>query len=79
LEQSLAPNFNRQQLQNLSAYPEDYFYSQGYLDLPAFRKSDALWTNIIADTTSNSWPGIKLAEIFLESMEPTIQWPGDTF
>jgi len=32
-----------------------------------------------ADTTSQSWPGAKLAEIFLESMNVSFDAPGDVF
>jgi len=73
-------SFAPQQLQNLrSTHEENYFYSAGYLAQSAQDKQDDLWTNIIADTRSNSWPGVKLADIFLESMEPTFDWPGDAF
>jgi len=48
-----------------------------YTALSAAQKQSLIWENVISSSTSNSWPGAKTAEIFLESMCPTLQQEGD--
>ena len=67
------------ELQNLKVYhkPNKYYWSAEYLSMTAQDKQADLWTEVIADTTSGSFPGIKLPGIFVESMEPTFTGKGD--
>ena len=48
-----------------------------YLALPAAEKQAIIWDNTLMDSSSNKWPGLSLAEIFFESMCPTMEAPGD--
>jgi len=48
-----------------------------YLALPAAEKQALIWDNTLLDTSSNSWPGLEIGEMFFESMCPTLEAPGD--
>jgi len=48
-----------------------------YLALPAAEKQAIIWDNALMDSSSGQWPGLSLAEIFFESMCPTMEAPGD--
>ena len=48
-----------------------------YLVLPAAEKQALIWDNCLLDTSSNSWPGLEIGEMFFESMCPTLEAPGD--
>ena len=49
-----------------------------YTALPAVEKQALIWNNTLLDTSSNSWPSrLELAEIFFESMYPTLEAAGD--
>ena len=63
------------QLQNLESDP--YYASSSYQSQTASAKSDQLWSQIIADTTSGHFPGLKLPGLFLESMAPTFETKAD--
>ena len=46
----------------------------------AFTKEQELWAQITANTQSNRWfSSVEFAGIFVESMDPTMHWVGDTF
>ena len=48
-----------------------------YISLPAAEKQALIWDNTLLDTSSNSWPGLEIGEMFFESMCPTLEAPGD--
>ena len=48
-----------------------------YLALPAAEKQALIWDNTLLDTSSNSWPGLQIGEMFFESMCPVLEAPGD--
>jgi len=48
-----------------------------YLALPAAEKQAIIWENTLLDSSSNSWPGAELAEIFFETMCVTMEQSGD--
>jgi len=73
-------------LQNLNAYqiqPEFMVQNLNELNLQnlgqsqAQGKQDDLWTKITKDSTSRKWPGIGLAEIFVEKMKTSFTTKGD--
>lgn len=65
-------------MSDLDSTPNKYFWSKEYLAKSAEDKLADLWKEITADTTSGSFPSaVELPGIFLESMEPTFQSPGD--
>lgn len=54
------------------------FQSPYYLSQTASHKFNKLWTEVIADDTSNNWYStINKLGIFVEKMEPTMHEPGD--
>lgn len=63
----------------VSQEPDDsYFSSADYVTKMADDKMDLLWSKITKDTTSGTFPTtLELSEIFLESMMPSFQSPGD--
>lgn len=48
-----------------------------YTALSAEDKQTLIWSNVLANSTPNNWPGPQLAEIFVESMCPTLDQKGD--
>ena len=56
------------------------FTTKEYLDSSAASKLASLWSSVVeTEGTEGSWPGIKLAGIFIESMDPTFKQAGDVF
>lgn len=66
-------------LQNMRSLKGDYFYTREYLSQSSNSKAKTMWQSINEDKTPAKWPGIKLAGIFIESMAPSFEQPGDTF
>ena len=66
-------------LATVDATDNSHFYSSGYKSSSASAKMSSIWGNINANHSSASWPGLKLAGIFIESMNPTFDQPGDVF
>ena len=54
---------------------DSYFATSGYQGLSASAKSDQIWSQVVADTTSWSFP-LKVG-IFAESMAPTFEYVAD--
>ena len=62
----------------MSIKSESYYSSAGYLGLSATDKLNHLWSEITHDQTPSSYPStLGLAEIFVESMEPSFDTKGD--
>jgi hypothetical protein len=56
------------------------FVGPQWQDQPASEKEAALWVNITANSESAPWPTqLQDAEILLESMDPTFDYPADQF
>jgi len=55
------------------------FYSSSYKAASASSKMGQIWTSINANHSPASWPGLLLAGIFIESMNPTFDQKGDVF
>ena len=66
-------------LATANAVSDSTFYSSGYKASSATSKMSQIWSSINANHSSASWPGLKLAGIFIESMNPTFDQPGDVF
>ena len=65
-------------LNDLDSTPNSYFWSKEYLAKSAEDKQTELWNQVIADTSSGSFPSaLELPGIFVESMEPTFTGKGD--
>ena len=67
-----------QDLEELSLKSLPYYQGSSYMGLSAKSKRDQLWKEINADHSTGSYPGVSLAEFFVESMTPTFKSPGDT-
>jgi len=61
----------------VSALGQHQVYGPDYIAKSAAEKQDLIWENVNLDTSSNSWPGISLAEIFFEDMCVTLYQDGD--
>merc|ERR1712166_1095558 len=55
------------------------FNSASYKASSSASKLSSIWDNINANHSSAAWPGLKLAGIFIESMNPTFDQAGDVF
>lgn len=64
---------------SVAAYSDSVFYSSQYKGLSANQKMAEIWSNINANHATASWPGLKLAGIFVEGMNDTFDMTGDVF
>lgn len=65
-------------LQELSGQSNAYYGSSSYIAKSAVQKQKELWSEISATAgKKGSWPGLTLAGIFVEDMEPTFNTAGD--
>ena len=61
----------------VGALAQTSVFGPDYIALTAAEKQAIIWENTLLDSTSNSWPGIELGEMFFESMCPTMYQGGD--